>query len=445
MLLRSHSFGLIVFFACLTVLGCKREIIADYFEPRNDHEAYLHSLDQVNLLSTALGRDWLDAATFSLEQPIQIAVPYLEAFYFDPTAPLANGYIFSVKRGQKVEISVIGQNADYTKLFMDLFLFDSMQEQTLDHVATSATGSQLIGFEPRMDGDYLLRLQPELLRGGRFTLSIKVVAALSFPVQEGKNYDIGGLFGDPRDGGRRKHHGIDIFAKRFTPILAPTDGRIRFAGERGLGGQVVWMRDQERDLTLYFAHLQTIVVTDGMQVQRGDTLGTVGNTGNAQATAPHLHFGIYQDGPIDPYYFVAHTKIGPNSIKVDDSLVGEKVRMSKAGIFSSLEGQTCGQNLLLEKYQLLEIQAATTHQYRVRLPDGMVGLIEPGVLEQISQPLAETKSLGQIQLLDRPDTDSSVIGEIGYQVSIGILAKNQDHWYVDLASGRRGWMISSDL
>lgn len=442
MLLRSSSFWFIILIFFFVVSGCKTEIVGDYFQPRNDHEAYLHSLEKANLLQTAMGRDWTAATTRSLEQPISIAVPYLEAFYFDPKVPFANGYLLSAKRGQKIEIEVSTENADSGKLFIDLYRSDTSQRQSLNHVATSALEAQIIAFEPRKDGDYILRIQPELLRGGRYTLSINVVAALSFPVQGGSNRDIGSFFGDPRDGGRRKHHGIDIFAKRHTPILAPTNGRIRFAGERGLGGQVVWMRDRDRDLTLYFAHLQTIAVTDGMQVQKGDTLGTVGNTGNARTTPPHLHFGIYQDGPIDPFHFVAHTKLGHKEIQVDQALIGEKVRMNRSGVLTTVKNNSADKNRVLEKYQLLEIEAAISFQYRVRLPDGVVGLVASEYLEQISQPFAQKEVSSQIQLLDRPTIDSSIIGEIKDPIKIDILAKDKDHWYVHAASGRRGWMIS---
>ncbi len=71
------------------------------------------------------------------------------------------------------------------------------------------------------------------------------------------------------------------------------NGRIGFTGEKGLGGKQVWLRDTKRGQSLYYAHLDSIAKTSG-SVKTGDTLGFVGNTGNARTTPPHLHFGIYK-------------------------------------------------------------------------------------------------------------------------------------------------------
>ena len=66
------------------------------------------------------------------------------------------------------------------------------------------------------------------------------------------------------------------------------------------------MRDTKRGQSLYYAHLDSIAPIINYQIKAGDTLGYVGNTGNARTTAPHLHFGIYQryGGAINPYYFI---------------------------------------------------------------------------------------------------------------------------------------------
>jgi peptidoglycan LD-endopeptidase LytH len=115
------------------------------------------------------------------------------------------------------------------------------------------------------------------------------------------------VFGDPRDGGRRRHEGVDIFAKRGTPVLSASSGVVTRVGEGGLGGRVVWVWDPARSLLLYYAHLQEQLVSTGTRVRAGEPIGTVGNTGNARTTPPHLHFGIYRRGAgaIDPEAFIA--------------------------------------------------------------------------------------------------------------------------------------------
>ena len=92
--------------------------------------------------------------------------------------------------------------------------------------------------------------------------------------------------GAPREGGRRSHHGVDIFAPRGTEVRATSRARVRRVDEWKLGGRVIWLEDPERDLRLYFAHLETQDVLEGTWVAPGDRIGTVGNTGNARTTPP---------------------------------------------------------------------------------------------------------------------------------------------------------------
>ena len=109
------------------------------------------------------------------------------------------------------------------------------------------------------------------------------------------------FLGDARDGGR-KHQGIDIVAPKGTLVVAPCDGEITEVGYNELGGKVIRMKSKALKCNYYFAHLDSQMVSRGMILKRGDTLGTVGNTGNARHTRSHLHFGIYKkDGrtPVD--------------------------------------------------------------------------------------------------------------------------------------------------
>ena len=53
------------------------------------------------------------------------------------------------------------------------------------------------------------------------------------------------------------------------------------------------MRPLFGNLRLYYAHLDTQLVAPGQIVRAGDPIGTIGNTGNAITTPPHLHFGVF--------------------------------------------------------------------------------------------------------------------------------------------------------
>lgn len=130
-----------------------------------------------------------------------------------------------------------------------------------------------------------------------------VAKALIFPVAGKAN--IGSYWGDERDAGTRQHEGIDIFATRGTPVVAVTDGYVLQVGNDGIGGKSVTIQSDEYTWRSYYAHLDAQHVTVGQLVKKGMQIGTVGNTGNAKATSPHLHFGIYEtSGAVDPLPYV---------------------------------------------------------------------------------------------------------------------------------------------
>jgi peptidoglycan LD-endopeptidase LytH len=101
------------------------------------------------------------------------------------------------------------------------------------------------------------------------------------------------------------HHGLDIFADFGTPIRSPEDGVVSKLSDGPTGGIGVWLRGRS-GVSYYYAHLQDRVegIHVGMPVQVGTVIGSVGDTGNAQGGAPHLHFEVHQPGAIPPKPFV---------------------------------------------------------------------------------------------------------------------------------------------
>lgn len=99
-------------------------------------------------------------------------------------------------------------------------------------------------------------------------------------------------FGAPRAAGQRRHQGIDIFARRGTPVVAARAGVVVFVGTLPIGGKVVHVLGQ--DALYYYAHLDDWAdgLAPGQIVGQGQKIGEVGNTGNARGTRPHLHFEI---------------------------------------------------------------------------------------------------------------------------------------------------------
>lgn len=110
-------------------------------------------------------------------------------------------------------------------------------------------------------------------------------------------------------GSTRRHEGIDIFARKGTPILATTEGIVLWQGENSLGGHVVWVLGPGGQRH-YYAHLDAFAdLTTGQRIAAGAVVGYVGNTGNARTTPPHLHYGVYtRTGAINPYPLLAKEK-----------------------------------------------------------------------------------------------------------------------------------------
>lgn len=112
---------------------------------------------------------------------------------------------------------------------------------------------------------------------------------------------IADTYGAPR-GADRRHQGVDIFAPRGSRVLSATRGVILSVREQGLGGRQVWVLGPAHERH-YYAHLDdwAPALRAGDRVRAGSLLGTVGTTGNARGTPPHLHYGVYtRDGAIDP-------------------------------------------------------------------------------------------------------------------------------------------------
>lgn len=122
--------------------------------------------------------------------------------------------------------------------------------------------------------------------------------SLPVPVPGGNFVD---TWGGPRSGGR-KHEGVDIFARRNTPIRSTTPGMVLNVGPNSLGGRTVMVLGPGGQRH-YYAHLERYAdIGRGDWVKVGTVLGYVGDSGNAKGTPPHLHYGIYTaQGAINPY------------------------------------------------------------------------------------------------------------------------------------------------
>lgn len=245
-------------------------------------------------------QEWKTAFEVSKNDSLAITLPYVENGKFNPDKKFTYSYDVFLQKGEKLYVEVENPH-DSLWIFIDVF-----NKEGLKSVKSSEQGNSNLSVVVEESSHYKIIVQPEIAAQNLFNIKIYVQPSYFFPVANTGNQSIQSFWGAKRDGGGRSHEGVDIFAKRGTPVVAATDGNISFTGERGLGGRQVWLTDPELGNSLYYAHLDSIMVSSGQKVTRGDTLGTVGNTGNAKNSPPHLHFGIYQGygGPVDPLPFV---------------------------------------------------------------------------------------------------------------------------------------------
>lgn len=279
--------------------GCSgSNSIADAFSKPTAKELYMREFKDNK---PALER-WESAYTAALNDSIEISLQYGEKGSFAAGAAVAYSYTLSLQEGE-VLLAGVATDSVSQRVFVDVLERDG---EAWRQVESNNEGAPSLAFAAQNTGSYKIIIQPELAADSGFFISLeKKPLYKMFPVAGKGNDAIGSFWGMERDGGQRSHEGIDIFAKKGTPVVAVTDGYITYTGESGLGGKQVWLRDNEFGGSLYYAHLDSIAVTSGTRAKAGDTLGFVGNTGNARFTPAHLHFGIYRGyGAVNPLPFV---------------------------------------------------------------------------------------------------------------------------------------------
>jgi murein DD-endopeptidase MepM/ murein hydrolase activator NlpD len=111
-----------------------------------------------------------------------------------------------------------------------------------------------------------------------------------------------GLRVDPYTADRVMHRGMDIANRPGTPVIAPADGVVVFAGSEGGYGKVLVL-DHGYGVKTRYGHLSEFGVKLGERVGRGQKIGAVGNTG--RSTGPHLHYEVRVNGiPENPRKFL---------------------------------------------------------------------------------------------------------------------------------------------
>lgn len=334
----------------------------DLFKTLSEKEQY----QKENNISDELFAIWESRLETALKDSLQVELPYSETGELKPRNFAIYSYEMYLMPGEVLRAE-FSTTKDSVLIFSSLFRSTSSAKKEFREIKSGKPPEKQLSFEIRKKGLYKLILQPEIEANTSFSIQIEKQPVYPFPVSGGKNADIGSYWGDIRDGGNRNHKGIDIFADRGTPVVATVDGRISYSGEKGLGGKQVWLRDSRRKQSLYYAHLDSIK-PDLRRVKKGDTLGFVGNSGNARSTPPHLHFGIYRrgDGAIDPLGFVYQTDSVQNEIPAEELSSRIRIAASRANLRNKPASSNSEVLKQASSGEVLQVQGKTMDWFHVR-------------------------------------------------------------------------------
>lgn len=153
-------------------------------------------------------------------------------------------------------------------------------------------------------------IQPVLVKQA-VPAAIADSSVLRVPVAGVARRQLTDTWGQARSEGR-EHHGTDIVAPGGSPVLAAAAGTVEKLWQSRLGGTALYERSSDRRWTFYYAHLQGYApgIVEGKEVQAGELLGYVGDTGDAGPGNYHLHFSLtrttreqhwYEGEDVNPY------------------------------------------------------------------------------------------------------------------------------------------------
>ncbi len=428
-------------FIVIFLFNCKggniSNTLSEVFRKASPYENYQESLSRAGLETSALGRNWIKSGQKALQDSLWVKIPFRETLYFPSEKTRAVSYRFNAKKGEKLVITTKVISRLPAKVFLDVFGVDNPPRTV---VLTDST--QIIEHNVTKNTTYLLRLQPELLITCQFHITIESKPSFVFPVQGKSGKDIISIFGDIRDRGTRKHEGIDIISRKGTSVVASQPGIISRVGTNPKGGKVVYLADMSGH-TLYYAHLDTQMVYAGQMVNAGDVIGTVGNTGNASTTVPHLHFGIYDySGAIDPYSFVFQSASSlPLEIK-NPELINTIMRASAKGTalhFS--QGLKSQKSILLNRNTFCTIIGGGDKWLHVELPNGKQGFVLSKSLTSLEHSLKNRRIIKSTALYDEAIDTLRLVAKdtLRSGIEVGVFATFNGFEYVQ-GNQKDGWI-----
>ena len=402
---------------------------------RSPHDSYYSALLRENLKATA--ERWKMEAEESLAAPVRIPLPYserrlLEADYLQPIT-----FAFDRKVDELIQVDIFPSINTRAEVFVDVFFVkDAATEPT--RIGSMAAKEQQLKIAAEQTGQYLVRIQPSHAAQGLVDIAITSPLRYGFPVDTERENAVQSLFGVDRDGGARRHEGIDIFAPRGTPVIAAEAGRVTRVGDTPRGGKNVWVRGDQR--SFYYAHLDSIAVSPGDRVKRGEVLGTLGNTGNAVTTSPHLHFGIYKfgHGAVDPLPLVGRKKsiitYAPPLVELAPRWLS--IKTGKANLRSG-PSQKATTVASLRRAELVQVDSVTGDWLRVTTGKGTKGFIARHLTEAPSESIVTlTENYVAFYL---PDDTAPVVGNFSAGDKLPTLGRFGSFAWVKMPGGVYAW------
>jgi murein DD-endopeptidase MepM/ murein hydrolase activator NlpD len=416
------------------------------FGKKTPHEQYEKKIEDAGLKETALGEAWFKAAAITLSQPLDISLPYSETGYFSSEKANAVGLRFHAKRGEKLKISLVKKPVENFAVYVDLWQPSTSIDKSPKLLMAADTVNLTLEYVVLDDTAFIVRIQPELLKEGEYTLTITTGPSLAFPISPKVKSYIGSYFGAGRDAGERKHEGIDIFAPVHSPAVAAADGVVINVGENTLGGKVVFMKPDGRPVNLYYAHLDSQIAIEGQRVKTGDVLGLTGNTGNAKFTPSHLHFGIYTtSGAIDPLNFVKPASKELPKLSVSVNNLNKLMRSEKNVKLYSDENTMNNRYLSLDENTLLRPEAATGNFYRIVLPDGKRGFVVGSAIIPVMKTIKRLTIKKSQPMLSAPNSSALQKKLLAAGDKINVLASFNNFYFISEKDNEQGWILKTLL
>ncbi len=296
----------------------RRELTVARAEALESAEEVALAAETVDVLADRLAGLQRELARLGVAQ--ELAVQRLELAERTFKQRIAN----AVVRGNAAELDTIMGSADANELGTRNVMLRSVAEADSEAVREYLLAKEVVddgvlaaiedvGATRRELRDARRHLEDVLSLNAERRFDLAVFAAGSeivirgfvFPV--GEPYSFIDSWGFPRMTGTEYshgHQGVDIMADFGTPLYAVERGVVIRVGNDVLGGQKLWVKGQSGTY-YYYAHLQAFIegVGEGTAVEAGDVIGLVGDTGNAQGGAPHLHFQVHPGGgaAVNPY------------------------------------------------------------------------------------------------------------------------------------------------